>query len=156
MPGHVNSMLKRILHTFLFISILAGCENETALIAGDTLIEQDGIYYEQESKLPFTGRAEWFHDNDQLMTYIYYIDGKRNGVNEDFFEDGRLSERSTYIDGKRNGLHEEYYPNGQLMERRHYVYGKGNGLWERYSEDGNLLTSDYYKDGTVIPAHSDQ
>jgi antitoxin component YwqK of YwqJK toxin-antitoxin module len=148
-------MAKPLIYVVFTAVILAGCEREWRVVSGEMLTERQGRYYEPESNEPFTGRAEWFHENGQLMTYIYYIDGKRNGVNEDFFEDGRLSERSVYIDGKRNGLHEEYYPNGQLMERRHYIYGKGNGLWERYDEDGTLLTSDYYIDGAAIPEQTD-
>ena len=147
--------MKSLTHTLLIMVLIAGCERDWRIVSGDTLTERDGIYYEPESNVPFTGRAEWFHDNGRLKTYIYYIDGKRNGVNEDFFEDGRLSERSVYIDGKRNGLHEEYYPDGKLMERRHYIYGKGNGLWERYNEDGALESSDYYIDGTTSPEKAD-
>lgn len=149
-------MPKILGYTLLITMILAGCEKEPRIISGELLTMRDGIYYGPESDIPFTGRAEWFHDNGQLMTYIYYIDGKRSGVNEDFFVDGLLSERSIYVNGKRNGLHEEYYPNGQLMERRHYVYGQGNGLWERYSEDGTLKSSEYYIDGAAISRQPDQ
>jgi antitoxin component YwqK of YwqJK toxin-antitoxin module len=145
----VINLTSKLLSPLLVIVFLVGCETETPVISGTSLVIRDGVSFSVKTNKPFTGLAEWYYGNGQLRTFINYVDGKRNGLNEDYYEDGQLAERSTYVDGKRNGLHEEFYGNGRLMERRHYVYGKGNGLWEWFREDGSLDSSKYYENGKV-------
>ena len=101
-----------------------------------------------------------------------YKNGKKNGSQEDFYDNGQLQEKRniengelvlhqtfdqegnplidlTYINGKKNGLQEVYFETGQL-QRSNYKDGEPDGLWEKFDEEGNLLTIGEYKDGELI------
>ena len=50
----------------------------------------------------------------------------------------------------KDGLIEEFYDNGQLRFKRNYKDGKKDGLQENYDEDGRLYKKENYKDGHLI------
>ena len=50
------------------------------------------------------------------------------------------------LEGKKDGLWEEYWDNGQLVYKGHYKDGKKDGLWEEYDEYGKRSRGNY-KDG---------
>ena len=74
---------------------------------------------------------------------LYNEKGKKHGVWEDYYYDGKLFSRGNYVNGKRHGLSEFYYNNGQLSYRRNYVNGKIHGVCESYYDNGQL---DYRKE----------
>ena len=47
----------------------------------------------------------------------------------------------------KDGLLEEFHDNGQLKYRGNYKYGKRNGSWEEFHENGNLHQKGNYKNG---------
>ena len=54
-------------------------------------------------------------------------------------------------DGNKEGLWEEYHDNGQLWFKINYKDGRQEGLWEKYDENGNLIeTQEWWKDGKKI------
>ena len=54
------------------------------------------------------------------------------------------------LEGKKDGLWEEYWDNGQLVYKGHYKDGKKDGLWEYFDEDGSLTLTEDYKEGELI------
>jgi antitoxin component YwqK of YwqJK toxin-antitoxin module len=53
-----------------------------------------------------------------------------------------INQRDTQ--GRRQGVWEEYYENGSLWWRVHYHHGELQGLWESYLSDGTPLDKTYY------------
>ena len=51
---------------------------------------------------------------------------------------------------KKDGVYEEYYDNGQLRFKTTYKDGKKEGVSEYYYEDGQLWLKKTYKDGKLI------
>ena len=49
----------------------------------------------------------------------------------------------------KDGLVEEFYDNGQLKYRVNFKNGQQDGLWEYFDENGNLFTTEEWKDGEV-------
>ena len=49
----------------------------------------------------------------------------------------------------RDGLYEEFYENGQLRFRLNYIDGKRDGLIEFFDEDGNLWKTNTYRNGKL-------
>jgi len=47
-------------------------------------------------------------------------------------------------DGRRHGLCEVYYPNGKLACRGRYVHGSGKGLCVWYDYDDSVYEKTYY------------
>ena len=50
----------------------------------------------------------------------------------------------------KDGLVEEFYDNGQLMTRGNQKNRKQDGLWEYFDEDGNPTYTEEWKDGELI------
>ena len=57
------------------VLLVAGCGSEKAIDFGQ-LVERDGIYYEVNSEVGFTGRAVTTYENGQKKSESYYKDGK--------------------------------------------------------------------------------
>mgnify|MGYP003731560953 CR=1 FL=1 len=57
--------------------------------------------------------------------------GKTDGINLSFYENGKLTEKSTWINGKIDGIREQYDINGNLELKQIY-------------EDGNLILPDTF------------
>ena len=87
--------------------------------------EEDGLVYDDENtQNPFTGTANKFHKNSQLMLRGNFIKGLAEGLWERYHDNGQLSFRTNYKNGKREGLHEEYSKKNQLLLRENYKTGK--------------------------------
>ena len=51
------------------------------------------------------------------MESCIYLNGKKNGEFESYYENGQLSSSQSYIDDMMNGDCKQYYANGQLCEQ---------------------------------------
>ena len=50
----------------------------------------------------------------------------------------------------KDGLIEEFYENGQLRSTGNYKDGKKDGLWYYYDGEGNPTKKEEWKDGKLI------
>ena len=66
----------------------------------------------------------------------------KDGLIEEFYDNGQLERKGNYKDRKREGPWEWYYENGQLEERENYKNGIWNGSWEYFDEKGKLVESE--------------
>jgi len=94
---------------------------------------------------PFSGTS-MYHENDQLVGTMVYINGIPNGLGEEYFENGQLKSKGIYKNGKIDGLYEKYKPNGLLWYTTNYKDGEVNGIEEIYDENG-LLSRQNFKNG---------
>lgn len=60
---------------------------------------------------------------------------------------GQIEDKGNYINGKKEGLWEEYYDNGQLKAKGVYKEGKEDGTWEVFNEQGKLKAKINYRMG---------
>ena len=58
--------------------------------------------------------------------------------------------KSNCIDGKLNGLYQEYYENGNKKIECNYIDNILNGLYQEYYENGNKKIECNYELGTII------
>ncbi len=63
---------------------------------------------------------------------------------------GELHSKINYKDGSRDGLFEEYYENGQLKMKGNFKDGSRDGLFEMYDENGQLKFNYNFKDNRLI------
>ena len=98
---------------------------------------------------PFTGKLVSYYDGDKTKLYQTGTvqDGKWDGQNEIYYEDGQLKEKITFQDGIKDGPKEKYYENGQLKSKRTFQDGKKDGISENYDENGQLKEKGTWKDG---------
>lgn len=59
----------------------------------------------------------------------------------------QIDDIGNFIDGKKEGLWEEYYDNGQLKAKGVYKEGKEDGTWEVFNEQGKLKAKINYRLG---------
>ena len=57
---------------------------------------------------------------------------KREGLYEEWYENGVKQESSVYENGKRNGLCKKWYRNGQKKKSAIYTDGIKNGQYKKY------------------------
>ena len=129
----------------LCIFLLSACAPSE--VPSDKLVERNGIKYEINSQIPFTGVATVYYENGQLMSKLTYKDGKQNGLIESYYDNGQLESKGNWKGGKLNGIYEGYRENGQLEFKDTYKDGKQNGLARMYYENGQLMIKGTYKDG---------
>ena len=48
----------------------------------------------------------------------------KDGLVEEFYDNGQLKKKGNYKNGERDGLHETYYDNGQIGIKENYKNGK--------------------------------
>jgi antitoxin component YwqK of YwqJK toxin-antitoxin module len=64
-----------------------------------------------------------YHDTGELLSEVYVIDGKKNGIYKEYYYSGQLWVICSYTDDKINGEYKIYYPSGKLIEKHYYING---------------------------------
>jgi hypothetical protein len=54
------------------------------------------------------------------------------------------------LDGRKQGLWEDYYENGRIRYKGNYVNGIWEGNWEWYYDNGKISSKASYVNGCVI------
>lgn len=88
-----------------------------------SLIERDGIFYDNSGIEPFTGLVV------------------------EYYENGQPKSASDYEDGEKHGLGTTWYRDGSIHREVAYHYGERHGLWMSWSRDEELLFAYTYDDG---------
>lgn len=98
---------------------------------------------------------------DKYVKENYWCNYKTNikqGFYQTWYKNGNQESRYNFVDGKKNGLCEEFYPNGQISEKGYWSKGdiKGNsrgmrhGNFKGWSKEGQLLYDDNFEKGLKI------
>jgi tetratricopeptide (TPR) repeat protein len=75
-----------------------------------------------------------------------------NGIKEIYFDDGyQIKERYLIKNGNKDGLNEEYYENGQIKIKCFYVNGIKEGVYEEYYDNGQMKIKSFYEKPLPIP-----
>lgn len=88
-----------------------------------------------------------------------YNKGELTGEYREYYEDSlatphkQLEYKAYYTDGKRNGLVQWYYRNGKIRSEYNYVDGLKDGAFEEHCEDGTH-TKGIYKEDVKISSIS--
>jgi len=94
-------------------------------------------------------KETYYRKTKILKTLVTYKNGKKNGIYEKYYINGKLAIRKNYKNGIENGLYESWYDNGQLTIRCNYKNGKRDSIWEEWNEDGQLIDRSNYKNGIL-------
>ncbi len=109
------------------------------------------------------GRWQWSHKNGRLFLFEEYVAGEKTGPTEKYDEDGKPIWKGAFLDGKREGVWEDY-EQGFLRWRRGYKADVPHGIEEEYDPTDHTLRSrgtreegkrtgpleDFYSDGKVF------
>jgi len=115
-----RTILKR-LAVFLSFLVLASCSqsetpeiHEAFGIAASRLVVRNGVTYQVNSEIAFTGSSATFRKSGLLKSRINYRDGKQEGLFEMYYTNDRLQPRFNMKDGKKDRLSEVFWENGQF------------------------------------------
>jgi antitoxin component YwqK of YwqJK toxin-antitoxin module len=129
------------IYIFFGLFLLTSCSPSD--IPPEGLEERQGVYYEVNSQIPYSGPIEVYHENGQLRFKGNYKDGKREGPFESYHDNGQLDIKVNFKDDKQEGPEVGYSDNGKLCSEGNYKEGKPDGFFEFYCPKGR----EYYKDG---------
>ena len=85
------------------------------------------------------GDWKWFYDNGQTKEIASYKNGKLNGENFLYFEDGTPYIYANYTEDEFDGLYQYYLKNGALAQKKFFKNGNLNGLYTSYFKVGESL-----------------
>jgi len=72
-------------------------------------------------------------EKTQLYTVSIYVDGKREGVEIEYWSDGNKRYERTFVAGIEHGVRKEYSPAGLLSGEREYRNGREEGILISYN-----------------------
>jgi hypothetical protein len=81
---------------------------------------------------------------------VYYNGKLFSGKAVAYHENGQIREERNYVDGKKEGLWQEWYKNGMNSQITNWKNGKPDGLNILYHENGRIWYEYLYKEGANV------
>jgi hypothetical protein len=92
------------------------------------IIEYNGLYYQEGTTIPFTGRQKSYWPNGRMMQDVSFHRGKKNGKESRSFYNGKPYYEKNYLHGKLHGVKKEWdmqsglkvseiWESGRLLEK---------------------------------------
>ena len=128
---------------FFLLLIMIGCTEKRVLHS--ELKESGRVMYYQGK--PFTGIAFEMYNESQLEYEYAYKDGKKI-LWKSYWENGQIKHEAFSKDGKKDGVETAYEENGQ--KRFQNTYKDGVLLETKTYDDGQLMFRRTYKDGKQV------
>jgi antitoxin component YwqK of YwqJK toxin-antitoxin module len=83
----------------------------------------------------------------QIAQKMNYNEGKLNGTQYDYFDNGVIWRQNTYVNGIKTGTWLTYNPYGKIILKDNYEKDYKNGWCYAYDDDGIETSKVYYKLG---------
>ena len=148
--------MKNILFgVFLLLSFLS-FSAERVVKLENAYVDDKGIVYVIGEKAPFTGIVENYKvppisEGDSILEgKIPFKNGKVEGIQKDYYENGKIKREISHKNGVVDGLAKVYYPTGKLMLEENYKNDQLDGIVKRYDESGKIISEEFYKNGNKI------
>lgn len=98
---------------------------------------------------PYTGWSKMVDSKGQVEALEQYKDGKLNGLEIMWYENGKKYEETNYKNGIKHGLMLRWYESGQKWSEKTYKDGDFHGPITKWREDGNMEFRHNYQDGKL-------
>lgn len=105
-------------------------------------------FYDFERKFP----ELFVEDEDSCQEYnqnVLLQNGKLEGLQKEYYPNGKLKRQTNYKNGKLEGYHKVYYENGKLESEYPYKNDKLEGVVKDYSKNGKLEREHAYIGGQL-------
>ncbi|MCG8700446.1 MAG: hypothetical protein MI922_20495, partial [Bacteroidales bacterium] len=102
-----------------------------------------------------SGTWIFYNFEGDVTEKIEYLNGKRNGYTysyskKDNNEVSALTGKELYVNNKKQGVSEYFYENGKIKEKAEYKNNKKNGYSYGYAEDGRIVYVTRFVDDNVV------
>jgi antitoxin component YwqK of YwqJK toxin-antitoxin module len=109
------------------------------------LTTKGGIVY--LDSVPYTGTTLDFAPTGAVVRSTPYADGRVNGLDESWYDDGTLKSQRWYANGYREGVHKSWWESGRVKFVYEFEHDLHNGLALDWFRDGTLFKAFNYKNG---------
>lgn len=119
--------------------------------------ERDGVflYYSDHNTYESAGRydheravGKWerFHNNGNLLSEEYYIDG--------YFMKNMWDSEGNQLVKDGAGKYVHYYDNGMIAEEGEYKEGQKEGIWYGHHANGSMYFEEFFNNGRLVNGRS--
>jgi len=105
----------------------------------------DGITYQLNSDIPYTGKHTMYYDNGLKFFEINYVNGKEHGQSISWNEDGQINYKGYSQDGLNHGPSTYWYDNNIICTKGQHYKGKKTGVWCSWHANGHISSKGEYK-----------
>tara|TARA_B100000497_G_C7562409_1_gene339225 strand:- start:183 stop:728 length:546 start_codon:yes stop_codon:yes gene_type:complete len=140
-------MTRLKLLAFPIFALLAACSERTS---EPELVDRDGLHYQVDAQLPFTGTTILHYKSGNLLETETYRNGKLDGPRKTYYENGQSLCSSFFKDDKLEGVIECFYEDGTLASVMTFVNGEQNGPERIYHLNGLIKFKANYKEEVLI------
>ena len=95
----------------------------------------------------FSGSVTEKLSDGKVHQVINYINGRQEGLQQLYFNDGMIAESRYFKDGEKDSTHTGWWENGKLRFEYHFKKGLYHGDFKEWYEDGNPLKHIHYTNG---------
>ena len=110
----------------------------------------EAAFYYQINVRMFDGLVIVRDDSGYIVKELNYVDGRRNGLQKEFYDGVKLKRIFTMVTGIPHGLCNDYWYNGEIRQQCNYFYGKIHGRCEEYNRFTEVYTISEWKDGRLV------
>jgi antitoxin component YwqK of YwqJK toxin-antitoxin module len=142
--------MKNTILILISLLFLTGCEKEVS-----SLQDRNGVKYEVNSKVPFTGRLVMVSPNGHKLIEGSYKNGKEEGIHTAWYDNGQKEREGNHKDGMKEGLHIGWHSNGQEWSEGNYKDGKEEGIHTAWYDNGQKWSEGNYKDEKEDGIHTE-
>ena len=93
------------------------------------------------------GLEKQYYPNGKLESERNWRDSKQEGIAKWYYESGKLQAERNWKDGKQEGIANVYYESGKLEAETNFKDSKRDGIAKSYYESGKLEAETNFKDG---------
>jgi len=142
--------MKKLLLLLFLIPLISFTEDWTGEKENIYLQDRNGIKYEVNSEVGFTGKYVRYSDNGQKSYETNYKNGKENGLETLWYKNGQKSYEVNYKNSNKEGLMTGWHENGQKSYEGNFKNDNNVGLHTWWDKEGNVTISETYKDGKLV------
>jgi antitoxin component YwqK of YwqJK toxin-antitoxin module len=93
------------------------------------------------------GIEQHFYESGKLSEEISWKNNRKEGIWNQYFEDGKPKLKTFNSSNKLSGIYTVYYPDGRLFIVGAYVNNLRQGKWTFYDDNGNIKSEIVYNNG---------
>ena len=123
---------------------------EDLLDEGDQILESTYQYVKVKTKDNKYIKRIYFPETKQIISEVTYRSAKfrqRHGLTKTWSDDGIPNFSVPYVNGKKSGIEKEYFKDGSFVEKGRYENGQEVGTWQFYDSQKRALSKINYNNG---------
>ncbi len=120
---------------------------ENGFLISNEMIDTNGVIYSQDSLINGNGMIKRKNLNGTLALKALFLSGHWKDTVVSFNGKGIKTFEGFYLNGRRDGLQNWYFDNGVLKSSTFYKYGDEEGLSKDFNEKGELNIETKYQNG---------